>query len=361
MYSIKITTDPNRTYEQEISTDENCGPDGCDFCPVGECISNCAWNEYFLNQQAECEVCDDECTSGCVRAENCSPCADLECKICDCYGEDAECLECIEFAAKDENGDCQCQDGSLYLIETHECGECHPSCAKCFGPSNLECTECKDGFFLQYNISAYTNICEDTCPTGSIPSGTTCLPPAETDIACFTFDRQTYLTEVNGITLTHQFLGTADCVADTLKTYNNRGIWFDQCHYFEITGLILPTSFTIQVWFRATTAGSLFEVNRNEITGIDSENFINFNIIPRSLQFIFSEASSELANVSGSDNFLMEAWNHSHIIVWFNDGNTSIFIFANKNFVGTGAFSVPIVDQPEYTKLLGAEPNVNAQ
>jgi hypothetical protein len=64
-----------------------------------------------------------------------------------------------------------------------------------------------------------------------------------------------------------------------MATYNRRGLWFDGCHYLELSGLRLNTSFTITAWTRSKTMGSLFQISRGTPTAAYTEQFVNWFLV----------------------------------------------------------------------------------
>lgn len=139
------------------------GITGCTEClsPLiswnGECVSSCPPTTYFKGNS--CFPCEPPCIT----------CTEKACLTCmeEYYWDKEECVvKCSE---------------SKYPNDTSKtCEPCFTSCLHCYGPSDKDCTECKEGFSKdtlgrckekECSIGSYLNIecikCHESCSTCS--------------------------------------------------------------------------------------------------------------------------------------------------------------------------------------------------
>ena len=151
----------------DIITDHTCPQvNHCTACPVDECLIDCDWDQ-LLDDNNMCEDCLPECDGGCVRLDNCDPCLIVGCAECESFDV---CDSCAGGSPPDESGECACDAGFYFDLETNTCLPCHESCATCKGGSNLDCTGCKEGSYLQQDPTENPDIntCDTECPTGAL-------------------------------------------------------------------------------------------------------------------------------------------------------------------------------------------------
>ena len=309
LWSLKIYATEIKDWLNEITTSVTC-PNGCTVCPMGgcfgslgECVSNCDLNQFL----PDCESCPLECSDGCVRAENCSPCEDDECEICSGFGAD-QCTQCIDNASGTD--DCECDPPFYFVIETHSCNECHPYCLVCTDTTNSSCSECRDGFFKQPGSS----ICLPQCPEGFTSVGKECTGTVD-QVFCLTFDRIQYdwvvsddITAIGGANA-NPSNDVSQVEASDPRPIFKRGLWFDGDDFLNVTGLVLNHSFTIRAWVRPSSDGNLLSVNQSIYTGVDSECWLNYNIIGASTQIKYSDGRTPYFALSGLGNSLaLQDW-----------------------------------------------------
>eukprot|EP00794_Sanderia_malayensis_P005917 gene5917-6603_t len=171
-----------KCHESCKDTCSNAGPENCDDCKDG-------WT------MVEEEGCQDvnECEKGSAVCEEGTYCANnigsYQCKGChesckdNCTGEGAKnCLECKDGYIKDETEGCkdvdECTDDTICVsgtycsntIGSYDCKECHNSCElDCKGPSNKDCSACKEGYRMIDLECQDINECKEkdaslTCP-----------------------------------------------------------------------------------------------------------------------------------------------------------------------------------------------------
>jgi len=147
-------------YQSYIGSEigDDCGEGYCTVCPMTPCIIDCEVDEWL--DGTTCSSCRSDCET-CVRGENCAPCIDPECG--DCLFWD-NCDGCISNA--NNIADCKCNDGYTYDWSSAICIECFTGCKDCLDGTNMSCTECKVGHYLQYN----TFTCLLDCPTNFTPN-----------------------------------------------------------------------------------------------------------------------------------------------------------------------------------------------
>ncbi|EAR89029.2 transmembrane protein, putative (macronuclear) [Tetrahymena thermophila SB210] len=109
------------------------------------CVSSCPTG-YYSDQNQFCQKCGDYCVF-CHSNDTCLQCEENR------YFQDGVCKEA-------------CSDG--YFVSTQEttngqliCENCDESCLTCTGPSNNECTTCREDFIIYLG-----NSCLQQCPEG---------------------------------------------------------------------------------------------------------------------------------------------------------------------------------------------------
>ena len=103
----------------------------CGVCPVdGVCLSRCSISEYPSDE--DCGTCDESCSTGCVRSQNCHLCFDFHCSTCSTFSEDS-CTECEESAELNSDN-CACGlnfNGDPFLRDSLPSPCCAARCATC--------------------------------------------------------------------------------------------------------------------------------------------------------------------------------------------------------------------------------------
>jgi hypothetical protein len=122
----------------------------------------------------------------------------------------------------------------------------------CTNGTNVGCTECTEGFFLQDGA----DICLNGCSNGFTSNTVTheCdADPAPTETACYTFDANidNWTSETNNVSL-NSF--------DITPVYE-RGLYFDGTDYMRFSSVMLHHTFSIEMWIRPDAPGVLFSSN----------------------------------------------------------------------------------------------------
>lgn len=133
----------------------------CESCTGPESTSclTCKSGLYF---QPATRLCLSSCPTGYwlnTVSQECSPCM-LECASC---SSSSSCLTCSSgYFVQPNSNECadSCPRGYYQNATSNKCLSCHESCETCTGPTNNECTDCKQGFFLQPSSTT----CLKTCP-----------------------------------------------------------------------------------------------------------------------------------------------------------------------------------------------------
>ena len=93
MYSFTIYAVASNPKAATFVSDSCVGDGYCANCPANTycstdevlvCLVTCLPNE-FISDNGICIQCDDSCVDGCIRSENCNPCLDMLCVVCDNY------------------------------------------------------------------------------------------------------------------------------------------------------------------------------------------------------------------------------------------------------------------------------------
>lgn len=123
----------------------------------------------------------------------CTPCKVENCDQC----EEDKCLHCkIGYIYTTSLNLCvlpsNCRLGTFFDIGNNECKECAKQCANCFGATENDCYECKEGYYFNMNntcIACDSNCrgCDDdgkycvSCPVGKVLRGHTCADKCQND------------------------------------------------------------------------------------------------------------------------------------------------------------------------------------
>lgn len=144
---------------------QECDPEGvCEKCQPG----------FYLTQNNECQKCG---------AENCEYCPDDKCD------------RCKTGYISDQN---KCEVNSTCVVSTYfeekeqKCLSCASECFLCFGASDTDCFECKEGYYFDSNnkciaCDASCKGCDDgasycvSCPKGKVLRGHDCVANCQDD------------------------------------------------------------------------------------------------------------------------------------------------------------------------------------
>ena len=206
----------------EIRTCDN----GCTNCPVGVCVLNCLWDEYYSVQAFACNPCIETCEQGCVNGDNCSLCQDEECADCESFV--SECITCIVDTVQTD-GDCECIEGKYYNPVTHTCDICNEACTSCSCGRIDCCPTCSDGFF---SIDG-ADICLDECPTGKTAQNGICVDEVD-QVLCHEFNSQT----VDAVDLGPYALEIWSIDVSAPYAIYRRGIYFDGVFWITLEKIV---------------------------------------------------------------------------------------------------------------------------
>ena len=160
---VCLTDCPEGYYGDDVLS--SCGKcdDLCHTC-IGPSKHNCTdCNSSYVLQSSTCSLhCPDgsyKMTDTCVRCHE-------KCVTCDGPAE-SNCLSCSKMGEQllyFESGHCvtTCLSGRYKDNDSWSCFQCADGCLRCFGPSQEECTECQDGFFLDGQK------CMQNCPSHTL-------------------------------------------------------------------------------------------------------------------------------------------------------------------------------------------------
>ncbi|EAR99373.2 transmembrane protein, putative (macronuclear) [Tetrahymena thermophila SB210] len=149
--------------------------------PTGTCQNQCNTSYYQRQSDNTCQPCDVSCTACQDNSLNCQSCAlgwflkgntcvrtcgdpyyqkdgkcikcDIKCQKCSLVGISEFCDLCQNGYKRNDDGTCQnlCAKSNQYSDNLGICKDCDSSCARCTGPSNIECTQCNPSTFLEDN------------------------------------------------------------------------------------------------------------------------------------------------------------------------------------------------------------------
>ncbi|OHS96483.1 hypothetical protein TRFO_37341 [Tritrichomonas foetus] len=179
-------------YRKEINSKgeeycTNCNEySNCEYCPSNPAVCMKCKDGYFLSSISG--LCS-RCHKSCETCTNAGPIKCLKCNeyyhpvlmsngstICTmCDATVQNCLECDN----DPKICSRCLDSHFYDPNLESCQPCDVSCKQCTGPSNLECTECADGY-QKVDVENGVFVCracnDPNCQTCSDPTiCTTCF------------------------------------------------------------------------------------------------------------------------------------------------------------------------------------------
>ena len=201
---------------------------------------------------------------------------DDQCGICPHWDD---CTDCIDLASPTgEDGDCVCNSGYVYDIAAFKCVMCHEACAICDSAYFFDCTECKDGFFLQRN----STICLAYCPSGTIPNEelNICETDDSDDVAfCANFESKLVVVQsAYDITIVNGSDPDGPDSSDPIPIYL-RGLYFDGVDdYLTINNLVLSSDFTLTMWIRANGGTTLFSISRASYRFETDEDIMMFGV-----------------------------------------------------------------------------------
>lgn len=123
----------------------------------------------------------------------CTPCKVGNCERC----EGEKCLHCkIGYIYTASLNLCvlpsNCRLGTFFDIGNNECRECDKKCANCFGGTENDCYECKEGYYFNMNdvcipCDSSCKGCDDnakycvSCPIGKVLRGSSCTDKCQND------------------------------------------------------------------------------------------------------------------------------------------------------------------------------------
>lgn len=163
--SLFTNTNNQKCVTCPSSNCQECDNEGvCEKCRPG----------FYLNQNKECQKCGEE---SCERCPN------------------DQCDKCKTGYIRDQN---QCEVNSTCLIGAffdqteQKCKACAPECVLCFGSSDSQCFECKEGFYFDLSnkcirCNASCKGCDDdanyciSCPQGKVLRGHDCVDKCQDD------------------------------------------------------------------------------------------------------------------------------------------------------------------------------------
>lgn len=151
IYEFSIYIDP-LTNDKVVSS--SCV--GCDICPVNlKCIPNCRINQFFDENFNDCQPCNINCETGCVRGQNCILCLNPHCINCSNYyiGLCTQCTYNFELI----DGNCeQCKEDTFYDLSSSKCIKCSGLCLTC--SSKDHCLTCKTNSSLSEPLKCKCNL-----------------------------------------------------------------------------------------------------------------------------------------------------------------------------------------------------------
>ena len=212
------------------------------FClgPVEYRASDYGKDYFYNNITKKYELCELNCTQGCVEWGRCSLCREADCSECSNFKSD-----CSIFQSS------TCLDG-LNLTEKKHC--CYELCKECKGSRVFDCISCDDSHFLT------DGVCFEKCPIGYLEKERSCLKNRSKSLDVIFDFPSTYFTD-NISSITFGEIGSA------FSTFNEsdpipsmkRGLYFNKHSYIHSDKFILPFSFMISLFIKVIEPGNIFK------------------------------------------------------------------------------------------------------
>ena len=348
VYGYCITTSIDAIDTDITFPTPECTDNTCDSCPLKDgtsiCLVNCDFGEYLDGET--CGTCSEECTDGCENGEDCILCVLPRCIECEDGYE--TCSLCEDNSSLDENSLCACDVGYFEGPEQESCQQCYTGCASCSSTSYADCEACMDDYYLYANAQ----ICNaSVCPTNYLRNAdTNQCDLNEAGVSCIVFN-----------TNIAPWIGDNELTANTEFTYITavgRGLYFSGEEYLTLTGILLDTTFSLEIWIRPEKMNSLstlFSINQpmTEVQG--AENFFDVQYLNQNIRLRIGQG----ATYETEDNSLTaETWHATVVsLEWVNPSKTQYRILINDVLKANGEFDEVLYDRIEYNHILGAELN----
>ncbi|EWS76002.1 zinc finger lsd1 subclass family protein (macronuclear) [Tetrahymena thermophila SB210] len=174
----------NKQFEKEdmcLDCDATCLT--CSGASETECIT--CDGQYLMHQDKKCKICDTS-NGFYIQDKNCIACSD-GCQTCDKDG----CKKCIGNFKLKEGVCTECKLSDGYFIQDSNCIKCHSSCKECSGPSQFDCTTCKDNQYLKKvdeNDSNSQKQCQECPNEGYFVKDKECVKCHDTCLKCHSQD-----------------------------------------------------------------------------------------------------------------------------------------------------------------------------
>jgi proprotein convertase subtilisin/kexin type 5 len=150
---------PLRMYDCDASCAVSCigpGPGGCLTTAVCTLYNRSPSNDF-------CQYCTWHSSTYYIHSTR--TCGDCHPNCSQCYGpSNTQCFSCNSNYEMYDGNSCyaRCPDGFYATVNEGNCLSCHSSCGKCRGPSPGDCISCPDGWYFNWSR------CLPPCPTGFV-------------------------------------------------------------------------------------------------------------------------------------------------------------------------------------------------
>jgi hypothetical protein len=235
-------------------------------------MSDCDINSYYSEPQ--CLTCDSSCST-CVNSLDCNMCNDTLCKNCESYGN---CSVCDENARM-INETCQCNIKfySVLLSPGNSfCKGCNSTCED-YCTSYLPCDCNSVSFYPKVNVDL---CCFNQCPAGYVQFNDTCVL-FNTTVVDFTLKSFGNSTDLYGNSLFP--------LSSLAAPY--RGFYFQPGNYSMISSIVLSYSFTVQLWVKQYSPGSIFSIGNFSFYSANTSCFIGFSETSYEFSMVLNEWS----------------------------------------------------------------------
>ena len=304
IYEICIYNFYKSEFNDEVGTID-CGPNMCTQCPVEECLTECEYNEFYIPETGLCGTCLEDCDDGCQRTDNCNTCHDTICGVCP---EWVICELCL-LNATPSPIECKCDEGYYYNIEQNICDSCDPKCSSCDSKSEQSCDACEPPFMLLPD----SRQCETECPTGWENVDNVCESNG-VETGCFVFDDITnvwFMDPADSGSVAYGGNLETEEDSDPLIVYRRGAYLNGSTSYITIHNFIFHHTFTIEMWTRINSDGTLFSINTLKQ---DAEDYLTYDLVNGILKLTyFPENDTGILNLNSV--FSAAKWHHPVVCV----------------------------------------------
>ncbi|CAG9319086.1 unnamed protein product [Blepharisma stoltei] len=341
IYEMTYDTGAWSTYAVSQKYQTTCNG-GCNTCPKGgQCLVDCAWNEYYDDNAVSCMACLSSCQNGCTNGDNCNLCTITGCQTCSKF---TTCDECYAGTVRNDN-ECICIDGKIWNSKTNTCDNpCFKSCSTCSTANMDQCLSCNSGY------SYYNGFCVPNCPIGySIDVGSCTTNNPSMLVTNWEFTKATNTVD-DVISSYPIYMGASDSYYPTYDTNDPwilpyRGLYFggksvatlNVPSNSQATRISLGLSHTIDIWtmvYSSTSNGQIFgfyllDSSLVEISALQYNSTHFYFHAVYTLQKLDNSGWDTLT--ADSSYYAYSTWQRLVLSYSYTNGKSTAMLFVNTN------------------------------